>query len=303
MNRNLINKKSIAVGIILLFVGICFIPSTATSLRSGPNTAPSLGIFFGLNSHLAIYWDANVTEEPIIPRGGIRTVCLDIPFWITWGLFGRLINYLLRYKLVTITLSVVDKPEWSTTALSQGTVFLSIPPKENVNEIGHTQLSVAVYENAPAFALLPVTIQATIEPVHGLFGLLTVLQGTTQVTDVTFTVAYKPLIQPIYPQTNIIETPPLIPVELPIGIQNLGNGRTTVVNEIVDYPEGWIVTIPAQLMLEVGGYNEMNLSIVAPFNFSGQETITVSFTPHSSDDYTLVGQTIYATFIAYYHPR
>lgn len=168
--------------------------------------------------------------------------------------------------------------------------------------MNHVSLTVAVGEYAPAFEVFPVTIQATVEPLHGPFGLFTLMQGTTRVENVTFNVGYKPLIQPFFPQTNIIETPPLIEVKLPIGIKNLGNGKTIVENEVVDYPDGWIVSLPAQLVLEVGEYKEMNLSIVAPSNFSGVEMITASFTPHSFENYSLVGQTTFASFLGFYNP-
>ncbi len=302
MKRNHLWKKGFAVGIILLFVGTCSISATAKPIIVTENTLPHPGNFFGLNSNIEICWDANDTAEPIIPRGELRTVRLDVSFWVTWGIFGRLINYLLKYEQVIITLSVVDKPEWCVATLSQGTLSCFIPPKENSHEIVRTQLAVQVADDAPAFELCPVTIQTTIEPKHGPFGIFTVMQDTTQVVNVIFTVAYKPLIQPHFPQTNIIETPPLIQVEIPIGITNLGNGRTIVVNEVVDYPDGWIVSLPAQLVLEVDEYKEMNLSIVAPSNFSGVETITVSFTPHSSDNYSLAGQLTYITFLAYNNP-
>jgi len=302
MDKRPLIRKSATVCIILLFVGILIIPATAVPLHKTENIISHLGGFFGLNSNIEISWDANQTEDPIIPRGEIRTVELDIGFWVTWGVCGRLINYLLRYELVKITVSVIDNPGWCVAIVSQGTVSPTIPPKENIHDIVHTQLSVAVADDAPAFELCPVTIETTIEPLHGPFGFLTVMAGATKVVNVTFTVGYKPLIQPFFPQTNIIEAPPLVQVELPIGIQNLGNGRTTVVNEVVDYPDGWIVSLPAQLVLEVGDYKEMNLSIVAPSNFSGEAFITVSFTPHSSDNYSLVGTTTYATFLAYYNP-
>jgi hypothetical protein len=295
-------KKGVAVGIILLFVWTSIIPSTAKPLLVTVRPVPHPGNFFGLNSNIAISWDANETEKPIIPRGEIRSVHLNVMFWVTWGLFGRLINYLLKYKEVIITLSVVDKPEWCVATISQGTLSCIIPPKENSYEILQTHLAVQVADDAPAFKLFPVTIQAAMEPLHGPVGLFTVMQGITQVVNVTITVAYKPLLMPSFPEGNIIKTPPLVQVKLPIGITNLGNGRTFVLNEVVEYPSGWTVTLPALLVLEVGDYRKMNLTIIAPSSFSGEKTITVSFTPHSADDSSLIGETIYETILAYYHP-
>jgi len=296
-------RKWLAIGIILLFVGVEFIPSTAKPLSVIANTVPHPGNFFGLNSNIIISWDANQTEEPVIPRGPLRSVYLDISFWVTWGVIGRFINYIYRGTPIPLKVSVIDKPEWCVATLSQGTLQCIIPPlKENSHQILHTLLTVQVADDAPAFELCPITIQTTIEPLRGPFGLITVMQGITKVVNVTFTVGYKPLIQPHYPQGNIIKTPPLVQVQLPIGIKNLGNGRTIVANEVTDYPEGWIVSLPAQLVFEVNEYKEMNLSFIAPSNFSGVESITVSFTPHSFDNYSLTGQTTYASVLAYYQP-
>jgi hypothetical protein len=296
-------KKCLAVGIILLFVGAGAVPSTAKPTHVTAIAVPHSGDFFGLASNIIVSWDANETEEPIIPRGPMRQVQLDISFWVTWGVLGRFINYMYRGTAIRLELSIIDKPEWCSATLLQGTLQCIIPPpKENSHEIVHTQLAVAVAENAPAFELCPVAIQATVEPLHGPFGFLTMMQGTSQFVNVTFTVGYKPLIQLSLPETNIIEAPPEIQVELPIGIANLGNGRTTVVNEVLDYPNDWIVALPSQVILDVGEYKEINLSIIAPSNFSGVETITMGFTPHSSENYSLVGSLTVLNVLAFYNP-
>jgi hypothetical protein len=302
MDKYPLIRKCLAVGIIFLFVGTGIIPSAAKSLPVIARPVPHPGNFFGLNSNIIISWDANDTEKPIIPRGEIRSVVLNIKFWVTWGLFGHLINDFLTGQPVITKVSIVDKPEWCTAIISQKTLTSTIPRNENTYYIEYTVLSLQVADDAPAFELFPVTIQATMEPLYGPFGLFTVMQGTTQVVNVTFTVGYRPLIMPQFPQGDIIKTPPLVQVEFPIGITNLGNDRTIVQNEVVDYPNGWTITLPAQLCLEVGEYWEMNLSIIAPSDFSGEKTITVSFTPHSADDPSLIGETTYESILTYYHP-
>jgi hypothetical protein len=202
-----------------------------------------------------------------------------------------------------LDLSIIDKPEWCAATLSQGTLQCIIPPpKENSHQIVHTQIAVQVSDVAPAFELCPVTIQAIIEPLHGPFGFLTMMLGTSQFVNVTFTVGYKPLIKLSLPETNIIETPPEIQVELPMGITNFGNGRTTVENEVLNCPDDWIVALPSQVILDVGEYKEINLSIIAPSNFSGVETIALGFTPHSSENYSLVGSLTVINILAYYNP-
>jgi len=295
-------RKCVVVGIIFLFVGAGIVPSAAKPLLVTARPVPHPGNLFGLNSNIELSWDANETEKPIIPRGELRRVDLNIKFWVTWGLFGRLINNLLKGQPVIMRLLIVDIPEWCTATISQETIPFPIPQKENTYDIEHTMLSLQVADEAPAFELFPVTIQATIEPLHGPFGFFTLMQSTTQVANITFRAAYKALIKPSLPEGNIIETPPLVQVKLPIGITNLGNGRTTVLNEIVNYPSDWTVTLPTQLVLEVGEYREMNLTIIAPSNVSGEKSITISFTPHSADNPSLIGETTYVSILTYYRP-
>ncbi len=302
MDKKPLIGKYLAVGIILMFVGTSILPATATPLHQTENKISHPWGFFGLSSSITITWDANETKEPLIPRGCTRTVTLNTLFRIAEGVFGRLIHNLLNGKQVTIQVSVVETPEWSSAALSQETITCTIVRNENDYSMLHTSLTVAVDENAPAFELFPVTIQATVEPLHGPFGVFTVLQGTPKIVNVTFSVAYKPLLGFVFPETDIIETPPQIQVELPIGIENKGNGRTTVENEILDYPNDWIVALPSQVILDVGEYKEINLSIIAPLNFSGVEAITLGFTPHSYENYSLVGSLTVVTVLAFYNP-
>jgi hypothetical protein len=302
MNKNPRMLKAYAVGIILLFVGVSCFPSTAKPIPVIAKTVPHAGNFFGLSSNVAISWPANQTQKPIIPRGELRTVDLDIEFWVTRGLFGRLVNYLFAGQQVLIKLSLVNTPEWCTATITQGILSVVILRNENVHETVHTILAVQVDEDAPAFEPFPVAIQAIIKPLHGPFGFIQVMQGTTETVYITFTVGYKPLLKLILPEGNIIETPPLVQVQLPIEIRNLGNGKTIVENEVVSYPDGWTVSLPPQLILEVDEYKEINLSIIAPYEFPDEESITMSFTPHSFDNYSLIGQTIYVSILAYYRP-
>ena len=302
MDKKPLIGKFLAVGIILLFFTSSIFPATAKPIHVTENTIPTPEKFFGLNSNVEISWDANQTKEPIIPRGELRTVQLDIAFWVTWGVFGRLISYLYHGKQIRLDLSIVDIPEWCIASISQKIFGLNLPKKENSYEEASTYLSVMVADNAPAFEVFPVTIQTTIEPSHGLFGFITILQGVTKVVNVTFTVGYKPLLQFSFPDTDIIETPPLVQVDFPIRISNLGNGKTIVENEVVNYPDGWNVSLPVQVVLDVCESKEINATILAPYNFSGEESITFKFTPHSYDNYSLVGESTYTTILAYYNP-
>jgi len=293
--------KYMTAGIALLFIGTCFLPATATPLSKTVSILPTPENFFGLQSNIEITWNASQTEEPIIPRGESRSIALETSFGITLGTLGRLIYMLMRGKQAILHVTINDIPEWSSATLSQETLTATISDINNKQTL-HTILTVAVDENAPAFEIFPVTIQITVEPIHGWFGFITLLHGTTQVVNVTFNVGYKPLISFFLPETNCIETPPLTQVELPIIIQNMGNGQTTVENEILEFPADWIVSLPYQIILEVGEEKEINLSILAPSNFSGIDFITLGFTPHSSENYSLMGSQTIIQILTFYHP-
>jgi hypothetical protein len=295
-------RKCFSVGIILLFIGTVIIPSNAKPIISTANIEPRPGNFFGLKSNIEISWDANDTKEPLIPRGYIHSVNMTVSFWVTWGIFSRLINYLFKNRLLLVKLSIVDTPEWCTAVLMMDTLRFNMPQKENTPVIVTARFAIQAADGAPAFEVCPITIQATMESVHGFFGLLTLMKGTTQVVNITFTVAYKPQLSIDFPEGTIIETHPLVQVELPIGITNLGNGKTTVINEIVNYPSDWIVTLPSQVTLETSEYKEINLTIIAPSKFSGEKEITMSFTPHSYDNHSLIGATTNETILVYYNP-
>jgi hypothetical protein len=284
---------------------IVFICMNGVSMSAGHSVGmnksePVSGGVFGLSSRILVSWDANETEEPIMPRGPLRVVDLEISFGVTYGVLGRLVYFLFRSNPVKITLDVDDTPDWCIATLSQKELQCTIPAREDSYEIVHTMCSVQVSDEAPAFAPCPIKIRTTVQPFYGPFGFLSFLQGATREDTVTFTVAYKPLISPLFPETNVIEAPPFVEVQLPIWIKNLGNGRTTVVNEIMNYPDGWIVSLPDQLIVDVDVYGKMNLSILPTWPYIGEKTITLSFTPHSSDDFSLYGDTTFVTIVAYF---
>jgi hypothetical protein len=295
-------RKWLAVGIILLFVGTCIIPSTAKPISITANTEPQSGNFFGLNGNIDISWDMNETEEPIIPRGELRVVHLTVMFWTTWGILGRVISYLYRGQPIALTLSIIDKPEWCSAVIHQEDLLVPLPEKENTYEIAMDAMSIQLYDTAPAFELFPITIQTTMQQLRDPFGLFPVMQGTTKTVNITFKAAYKPLLSLHFPAGKTIETPPLVPVVLPIGIANLGNGKTIVQNEIVYLAKDFTVTMPSQVILDVDEYKEINVTITAPYNFFySEKTMTVGFTPHYSDNYALQGEIIYETFLVYYY--
>jgi hypothetical protein len=70
-------KASILTGIVLISVIVAVLPTT------------SAGLLFNLQSVLTVSWSANQTAQPVVPRGALRTLTLDISHTVTRGVFGQ----------------------------------------------------------------------------------------------------------------------------------------------------------------------------------------------------------------------
>jgi hypothetical protein len=273
-------KKGLAVGIILLFIGVAAAPSINSSIASqnmiiindvGPRDS------FGLQSEIDLSWDANQTSEPLTPGGMSRTITLNITYFCFKGTFGQLIlfYYIITRQYINISLEAGDIPSWVTAYLSNSLLRF---PISDASSTQSTFLIVAVNEYAPAFSPFMVEIKASVNDVFGPFGFLTLIQGCEVTTNPIFEAGYRPRIV-VTPENYYLETSPGTTVIDPITVTNLGNHITTIEVDLIDVPQNWIVSIPPQIVLPVNDSMIMNLSITPPLDFYGIETINVSFTP------------------------
>ena len=109
-------KASFLTGIILISVIIAVAPTI------------SAGILFNLQSSLTVSWNASETEQPLVPRGGTRTLALDITHTVNKGLLGAAVLQIYAGKQITIKIEILETPSWATATLSQGTVTATISP-------------------------------------------------------------------------------------------------------------------------------------------------------------------------------
>ncbi len=293
--------KMLSVGCILLFLGSCLLPPLVQSAPLLKTNSSDYNRAINLQSLIRVSWDANATAKPIIPRGELRVVLLNVTFCACGGYFAALLARLFVGRQVTATLQIVDKPSWCTASISSSTFAFYITSHLGDIQTRTTTLSISLSDQAPAFALGEITLKARVKPVHGYFGLINIMRGTTDKFTLTFVPAYKPLLKLDLPQGNTIETPPLVTVELPIIITNLGNGRTVVFINQSENANDWDIQVPAQVILDVGEQTTIMVQITAPANFSGDYYFQLGFTPAYYDDCSLVGNCIYEGFLAYYH--
>lgn len=302
--------KCLIVGLILLLIGTNVIPITAhdieksvlqTSYASGQKTVSSRSIVpkggSALQSIIYMSW-GNGTQEPLVPGGEPRIITLTVTYVTVLGypIIGQIILFycLLTHQYVTVTLEVGDTPSWCTASLSNSQLRFPITGIESSQV---TTLVVAVNEHAPAYELCPVPIHASVNTMRGPFGFLPFVNGYDQTSIMNCIPGYLPHII-VTPASDYINATPGNTSHLPINITNAGNAKTVVFTEIVEFPSGdWLIAIPSQVILEVNMSHESILSVVPPNNFSGTDTITMTFTPYKADDYSQHGEPVYVTIV------
>lgn len=168
---------------------------------------------------------------------------------------------------------------------------MSITSKPNIKIIKNNLLMVIVDEDAPAYLPFTLNFKATMnDKILGPLGFITLLSNVTKTVNITLKSDYLGMISLFSPEGYDIETPPNIEKQLPIECTNQGNGKTISEFEVIENPLGFIVYFdPVNLTLDIDEKKITNLKIIAPNNFSGNETITISSTPHFYYNYSIVG--------------
>jgi hypothetical protein len=198
----------------------------------------------------------------------------------------------LTHQNVTVTLEIGDSSSWCTAVLSESQLQFPVSGTKSSQTIS---LAVAVDEHAPAYGISTITLHASVETIRGPFGLLPFVNGVSQIASMNFLPGYLPHII-VEPASDHMNVTPGNTSFLPIIVTNHGNARTIVFVDIVDFPSGdWLISIPSEVALEVNTSNMICLSVVPPMNFQGTDTITISFIPVKSDDYTQQGDPVNIT--------
>jgi len=273
-------KASIVTGLILVGVLVSVLPTT------------SAGLVFNIQSALNVTW-GNETQQPIVPRGELRTLTLVITHTVARGALGADVLALLTGALIKINVSIIETSSWCTATISQGTLSVTVQP-DAISTV-ETKVSIQVANDAPAYDLGYIKVKAT----AARTGLIA---GYENDFTLSFIPAYKALINPSLPDTNSKEIGPMDTAVFPIDIANLGNARTIVLLNVVSVPKGWVAVITSQLLLEEGaGSNGTAYLVVKPpksFGYHNDEqTIKISMQPVKADDYSKKGEITNETFL------
>ena len=254
----------------------------------------SAGLIFNLQSVIGVSWSGNETAEPVVPRGAIRPVGIEVSYVVTRGVFGRGVIAAYTGKNAFIKLEIVEHSPWVTATLQTDTI--PMPISEEIH-YGKTIVSFQVAEDAPAYGLGFIKIRASVEK-------LGLIDSYDQTFNLNFVPSYKPLIDPNLPSGKSMKIGPMDTAEFPIEIENMGNARTIVYLDVIEetVPEGWNAIVTSQVTLEEakGSKSTAYLVVKPPKGFGYHQdevTIKVSMNPVRADDTSQQGTTIYETFL------
>jgi hypothetical protein len=252
----------------------------------------SAGPIFNFKSILNVTW-GNETQEPFVPRGQLRTVTIIITHTVTKTAAGKGVLSTLTGALIPIHVEIIEKPSWCSATVQEGTLSVTVQP--GITSTVKTTIAIQVANNAPANSLGYIKVKATAERTS-------IIEGFENVFTLNFIPAYKSLINPSLPETNMKEIGPMDTAVLPITISNLGNARTIVFLDVTSIPEDWVAMVTSQLTLEEGAGSQGTAYLVVKppksFGYHNEEQIIkVSMQPVDANDYSKRGEITYQTFL------
>jgi hypothetical protein len=286
----IMNKKLITISIVTAIIFIGLLPSTVSAEKNDKKENGSFALC-NLYSVVDVNWSADDFDEPILPRGNPIYTDLDVSYSISKGgliqLFSNLALSLQEGKKIDVNLEVVNKPEWCEASFDITQIPFEVKDEEQTESV---TMTITVDETAPAYQQEMITISASVEPVKGPLGLLTMINGFEQQFSLSITPAYLPLLDPEVQGPEALQISPYNETKIPIDITNYGNDLTTVLIDVVNSSDSFNVSIAEKVNLEAFGDNTtVYLSVLADHKFD-VENIVIEFTPARAQDLDDKGQ-------------
>lgn len=282
------NRKVIAISITVVFTLVTFLPTVSASNKS--NDDPQNKSIFGLGSYINLEYDEDDVTNPIMPRGIGRSIDLNIQYGVLLSdrFLSRLIFWLCIGRFVNIKLEIIDKPQWCYAFLDPETLKATISNEEqNLSSF----LSIKVNEDAPAYGLEKLVINASVDDFKGPFGLTWISGDKTQLK-IPLLIGYLPLIKTEFPLGDQIEISPYNRTKIPIKITNLGNGRTEVLSEVDNCSKAWEVDIVDSIIIDIGETKTIYLTVKTDHEFE-ERPVILKFTPSFAENPLDIGDSRY----------
>lgn len=333
MNKNRLLKKGIVLTVIVMLIGLAFTSAslsernistqnitsnnTELSLSSDDDTileydtgaiseryistrnmnANTRGLSLGLYGYIRIKADDEALHKPIEPLSGYRLV----PVNISYAIDGLLANELLpiikkKWSHMPIHLSIESIPEWADAIILPDIVYPEIST-EYKSDTTNLFISI-VNKSAHAYSMEYITLKAQTEPLIGPLGIITWINPTQGESNIYFTPDYFSLIS-VTPENDTVQIPPGQVVKLLITIKNLGNAKTQITIDKLEYPDDWVVNIISNTVIDINQERQVSLTLRSPQNFIGNQTIRIALTPSYTYDPENRGVTEFISILAY----
>ena len=267
-------KNAILGTIVLLLVFNIFLPIV---ISADLNQQTKL---LGFSSYIDIEYDSAILNENLAINKSV-SVPITIKYWTDipkiflnplWNTIWPVRNFFLFGKMFApmqkIQLEIIDPPDWAKIYISTSDILTNIPIGETM--LVDTNLVIFPGIDAPAVSF-KITIKASCESIKRI-------DGVSFEENIDFTPAYVPAIA-IIPTNASVTSPPNKKTTIPIEVKNHANAISSITPSLVsDLSDFSIKLDPSSLVLNTDETGIFNLQVTPPLNFTGNDTVEVSFT-------------------------
>lgn len=282
------HKHVITTSIILIF----FISLLVASIPT--NVAKPIDKFFSY-SVIEIDYDENAASESLLPIDMTKEINVTLNYHVD-GYFDEIIPPDYEHYGNFIYVFIENTPEWCAATISPN--FLILPGTAGgVSE----NLSLTLKIDDSAHALDFGKIGFRIEVMN-----TGPVKGGVFYHNITLNPGYLPLLKINTPNENVKRIGPLESTKFEIEVENLGNGKTLLIAEVINAPKGWIISIDEETVIgaaTLDGDNPkktISLTVQPPIDFGyhdEREIINLSLTPSFFNNPSIKGQSYSVSFL------
>jgi hypothetical protein len=290
-------NKTVIKSILTLLVLISLVSTIGQTVEGRFPTilAGGLAGIYRCESQLRLEYDSDAAEDQFLPIDRVKKIPIEIGYQISGQYAQMLAEYYTTKDIVSfIYLYIEDTPEWCVASISPPLVKI-YPNASWATE--NASIEIKVNENAPASTQGVLKVRMDARRVG-------TIQSGTFTAEIPFIPGYLPVLD-IEADRKKQLIGPYDTAYFNIDIENLGNAKTTLVCDVIDPPQNWIVTIGSDIVIGATTSNDdpkktIQLSIKPPLNFgyhNDREVINISITPTYFNDPTIKGEQYYVSFI------
>jgi len=252
-----------------------------------PSSSAKFSDIFSCHSIIIIDYDSEVANHPFLPVDMVKEIPMTMNYYVE-GYFDNDVPLSYSNLDVFIYLDIVEKPDWCAVTLSPNFLKMKATAEGLTEDVA---LIIKVDENAHALSIGQIGIKVDVDRMGAI-------QGGTFYSNISFIPGFYPLLNLNISEGTIKKIGPLDTAKFDIEIENMGNAKTTVILDAINLPEGWMVSVDRETIIEtgIGGNNPkktVSLVIQPPYGFGyhdDREIIQVEITPTYFENQSITGE-------------